>query len=73
MFSQVSVCPQSASWILVHCSTLVTALLVGILLECFLVFKVDTRARKNKNIIPALSDRLSAAGTVSAPHRPSLV
>ena len=37
LFLHVSVCPQSALWILVHCLSLVTARSVCILLECFLV------------------------------------
>ena len=37
MFSQVSVCPQSASWLLGHCSSLLWRGRYASLLECILV------------------------------------
>ena len=37
MFSQVFVCSQSASWLLVHCSSLLPAQSVRVPLESFLV------------------------------------
>ena len=42
MFSQVSVCPQSPSWLLVHCSALRSVRILRILLECFflLIFRL---------------------------------
>ena len=38
MFSQVSVCPQSASWILAHCSALLQRGRYSGILECFHVY-----------------------------------
>ena len=42
MFSQVSVCPQSPSWLLVHCLALRSVRILRILLECFflLIFRL---------------------------------